>query len=635
MRLEDRTVAIIVGSSGKDTLAGTIGDDFLYGLAGDDFLNGGSGRDFMLGGTGNDTFVVNAALDEVVENANEGIDTVNSTVTFTLAANVENLSLQGSAAINGAGNGVDNTILGNSGHNSLFGGGGNDSLSGGDGNDTLNGDAGNDRMSGGDGDDTYFAEGNNADLVDEAAGEGTDRVFVSNGLVLQNGSEIEVMQAFGTLGVILHGNDTAGQLLIGGIGNDLLAAGLESTGATLIGGAGNDSYSNVTSEDILIEAQNGGTDGVEFDPAAGAGNAFTLPDHVENLENDSIAAAAARLTGNAQANLIRGAGGADTIFGLGGNDVLLGLGGDDTLDGGGEADSIFGDIGADTLSGGGGNDSIDGQAGADVMQGGGGDDTFIVDDAGDSVAENANDGFDTIKSAVAFTLGAGIEELFLLGTSSVNGTGNGIDNRLFGNNAANTLLGLGATDFLNGQGGDDVIDGGSGVDTMVGGTGNDTFFVDDPGDIVLDAPDQGQDSVFATGSTVLYVGQAIEVVQLIGGADSDATGNDRAQTLVGNTGNNVISSGAGNDEMFGQGGNDTFVYALGDGDDLIGDFEGAGVALGDVVVLENTGITNFGDLLAATVDVAGGCEITLSAGQQLSFRAVAKAQFDASDFVFA
>jgi hypothetical protein len=86
--------------------------------------------------------------------------------------------------------------------------------------------------------------------------------------------------------------------------------------------------------------------------------------------------------------------------------------------------------------------------------------------------------------------------------------------------------------------------------------------------------------------------------------------------------------------MFAQAGNDTFVYTLGDGDDLVGDFQGAGLALGDVVVLQNTGITNFADLMAATVDVIGGCEATFAAGQQLSFRQVSKAQFDASDFVF-
>lgn len=91
----------------------------------------------MTGGSGNDTYVVDSTSDVVNENASEGTDLVQSSVTFTLATNVENLTLTGSSNINGTGNTADNTLTGNSGTNSLSGGAGNDTLDGGSGADTM------------------------------------------------------------------------------------------------------------------------------------------------------------------------------------------------------------------------------------------------------------------------------------------------------------------------------------------------------------------------------------------------------------------------------------------------------------------------------------------------------------------
>ena len=156
------------GYAGNDTISGMDGDDMLYGdtgndslngNAGNDTLNGGTGNDTLVGGTGNDTYVVNATGDVVTENADEGIDLVQSGITYTLGNNLENLTLTGSSKINGTGNDLDNVLTGNSANNTLTGNAG---------NDTLDGGAGVDSLVGGTGNDTYIlGRGHGADTVTE------------------------------------------------------------------------------------------------------------------------------------------------------------------------------------------------------------------------------------------------------------------------------------------------------------------------------------------------------------------------------------------------------------------------------------------------------------------------------------
>lgn len=161
--------AQINGTPNADTLVGTSFGDQIWGYAGDDFIDGGLGADTMFGGTGNDTYVVDDIADAVVETAGSGTDTVRSSVSYALPANVENLVLISDAAINGTGNSLNNQMTGNSSANVLDGSFGADVLRGGAGNDTLYGGSGNDTLQGGPGLDILFG------------GIGTDEFQFQNG----------------------------------------------------------------------------------------------------------------------------------------------------------------------------------------------------------------------------------------------------------------------------------------------------------------------------------------------------------------------------------------------------------------------------------------------------------------------
>lgn len=144
-------MATIIGASSNDTITPsfvspgvtggkpTSGADSIDGKAGNDLLNGGGGIDTLIGGVGNDVYVVDTATDVIIENLNEGVDTVQSSVTYSLETkdNVENLTLTGAVAINGVGNGLNNVLHGNAANNILSGLDGNDTLNGGGGIDTL------------------------------------------------------------------------------------------------------------------------------------------------------------------------------------------------------------------------------------------------------------------------------------------------------------------------------------------------------------------------------------------------------------------------------------------------------------------------------------------------------------------
>ena len=522
----------------------------LTGNAGNNLLNGAAGADTMAGGLGDDTYVVDNLGDVVTELADGGVDTVLSSVNWTLGANVEKLTLTGTANLAGTGNELGNTLTGNAGNN------------------LLNGGAGTDTMAGGLGDDTYVVDQSD-DLVVEAAGGGTD--LVQSSASYQLGANVENLILTGNASIDGTGNDLA-NTLTGNGGNNVLNGGAGVD--TMAGGLGNDTYVVDSAGDVVTEAANQGTDTVE------AWLGWTLGANVEQLRLmgtanlDGIGNELKNvLTGNAGNNLLNGAAGADTMAGGLGDDTYvvdnlgdvvteLADGGVDTV-----LSSVNWTLGANvekltltgtanlagtgnelgnTLTGNAGNNLLNGGAGTDTMAGGLGDDSYVVDDLGDVVTEGVGEGTDTVEAWVGWTLGANLEQLKLLGLDDLSGIGNGLNNMLWGNAGKN------------------VLDGKVGADTMAGGQGDDTYVVDNAGDVVTEAVNQGTDTVQSRVDWTL--GANFERLVLTGTSGLKGTGNTLANTLTGNAGNNVLDGGAGADTMAGGAGNDTYVVDnVGDG----------------------------------------------------------------------
>lgn len=157
--------------------------------------------------------------------------------------------------------------------------------------------------------------------------------------------------------------------------------------------------------------------------------------------------------------------------------------------GDGRDNYLDGNSSANRMEGGGGRDDLDGRAGADTLMGGLGRDSYTVDDLGDVVIEDLNNGEeDSVTASVSYTLAAHVEELRLKeGAGNINGTGNSLANDLIGNEGDNRLERLDGGDFL---------DGGLGVDVMIGGSGSDQYQVDNAGDQVIETAE-------AVGATTL------------------------------------------------------------------------------------------------------------------------------------
>ena len=339
----------------------------------------------------------------------------------------------------------------------------------------------------------------------------------SNGVIIQPLSSIN-----GTSGNDTLNGSALDDSITGLAGNDLLV----SIGGfdTLSGGKGNDIYI-VDGNDLVLELAAEGTDEVRS-----SGN-FVMGANIERLVLTGFSDIDGE--GNSDNNSINGNGGSNLISGSSGNDTLLGYAGNDTLDGGS------------------GNDSLIGGSGSDLLIGGAGNDTYVVD-SGDTITEIANAGTDTVQSFASFTLGANIENLTLVGTNSIYGYGNTLNNVITGNGAANILY------------------GGTGSDTLIGGAGNDTY-VTSGSDVITENANGGVDTIESSATYTL--GGNVENLTLIGTTSLDGTGNTLNNVMTGNSGNNVLSGGTGADTLVGGAGNDTYVT---DGSDTITEAANAG-----------------------------------------------------------
>jgi len=537
---------------------GNILNNLITGNTLANILSGGGGKDTLIGGIGNDTYLISNTGIIITENSSEGTDIVESTVSFTMANNIENLTLVGNSAINGTGNSLVNTITGNSKNNIINSGTGNAA-------DTLIGGLGND---------TYLIASSNV-AIKENAGGGADLVISSVSYTLSNDQEIENLTITGSadtaignsLTNIITGNSLNNNLSPGGGGSD-----------TLIGGKGNDGYFILNSSIVIKENSAEGTDTVLSNIS------YTLANNVENLTLTNITGAIIGagnslknvIIGNTFDNIISsGGGGNDTFYGGMGNDTYLitntgvtivestGMGTDivestvsftlannienltltisGTINGTGNslANIITGNSKNNIITSG-----FNGGASNDTLIGGKGNDTYIVTNFNDEISELSGNGTDLIILGASilsgYTLGAELENL-TLNTFVINAKGNTLTNIIKGNSAAN------------------IIDGGTaGSDTLIGAQGNDTYIIDHSGVVITETSTGGTELI--QSSTDFTLANYLENLTLSGTTATKAYGNIINNLITGNTLDNIIASGGGGkDTLIGGIGNDTYL----------------------------------------------------------------------------
>jgi len=426
-------------------------------------------------------------------------------INVNAAASPNDVTLAGNGGANTLNGGVgDDHIAGGAGNDALAGGVGDDALDGGSGNDNLSGDAGDDALSGGSGND-HIDGGADADVL---SGGGGDDILIggagSNTLDGGSGSDTadysaapaavvarlslsSVTGGFGGVDTLISIEDLTGSAfndtLAGDASDNILDGGAGVD--TMSGGAGNDTYYVDSLLDTVGEGSNGGTDTVF------ASINYNLSAFLENL----------------------------------------------TLIGGGNLQG-YGNASVNVLTGNSGDNLLNGMGGADLMQGGAGNDVYFVDNIGDSVVENANEGNDSVFASVNFALSANVENLVMQGSADLQGFGSGGANVLYGNT------------------GNNLLDGGAGIDLMVGGAGNDTYFVDDPSDSTFELPNEGNDTVFASCNYGLAAD--VETLVMQGTGDFQGYGNNQVNTLMGDAGNNLLNGAGGADTMQGGAGDDTY-----------------------------------------------------------------------------
>ena len=282
-----------IGGSGNDTIVGNAAANVLTGNDGNDSLNGGLGADTMIGGIGNDTYYLDNVGDIVTEGAGLGTDVVNSTITYTLGADVENLVLTaGAGAINGTGNSLVNTITGNESANVLDGMGGADTMIGGLGNDTYYVDTG-------------------ADIVTEAAGAGTGTDTVNTTASYTLAPNVENLILVAGAGAINGTGNSLANTITGNESDNVLNGGAGGAD-NIIGGSGIDTVSYASS-----------TSGVTINLDAQATWDGLVTDQLSSIENAIGSSFNDYVWGNSGDNVLDAGAGMDSYVGGSGNDTFV------------------------------------------------------------------------------------------------------------------------------------------------------------------------------------------------------------------------------------------------------------------------------------------------------------------------
>lgn len=514
---------IATGNELDNVIIGNAGNNTLNGGAGNDTLDGGKGTDTLMGGTGDDIYIINSKTDKLIELADGGIDTVKSSVSYSLidtdgksgvnGGNIENLTLTGTANIDAAGNALNNSLLGNSGNNVLNGGAGVDTLNGGAGSDVYLINSANEHTQAeiadsgtavGEIDEVRFVGSSLAptDTLTLFAGDtGIERVVINASKLALNIDASKVNNALTIVG------NAASNTLKGTIYADILDGG---AGADFLnGGDGDDTYLVDNHGDTVTDSS--GTDTVNSSL-----DDYTLGDDIENL---TLIKGAIRGTGNSKNNV---------IIGNSANNIIDGGAGDDTLNGGAGNDIYLINAANDHLHG-----EIKDTAGTDEVR-------FAATEA---------------STLVLFKDDIGIEKVVIgTGAKTIADTTGilpiAIDASLIVN--ALTLIGNAGNNSLIGTKFNDTLDGGAGDDILNGGAGNDTYVVDSLGDSIVDS--DGIDTVM-TALDDYVLGSNLENAILLNGA-LNMTGNELNNIITGNAASNFLNGGAGDDTLIGGVGDD-------------------------------------------------------------------------------
>lgn len=591
-----------------DDLNGTGASDVIRAFGGNDRLDGGAAADFLYGGKGDDTYIVDNTADQITEEVNEGTDSVESSATYTLSANVENLKLTGSAAIDGTGNSRNNILDGasNSAANVLTGGAGND---------------------------TYVVGA--GDTVVEDADAGTDRIQTSLATYsIAAEPNVEQLQHIGSVHFTGTGNSGANLIIAGSGGSILDGAGGNDD---LEGGGGNDDLRGGADDDVLLgkggnDTLTGG-DGIDW-LDGGAGDDVYVEvgsdDGVFEREGegfDTVKTSASELNLNT-GNSIQGR---DNNFYGWSYEHVEGI----EYTGSGSFTGI-GNARDNRIETKGGDDSLDGGAGIDTLVGGEGSDTYVVDSADDSVQDSggSDDLLETQYAVTSLADYTGIEHLTYTGNYRDPVTTLFYNPELRGNSGNNRITGGAAQDILY---------AGAGVDTLRGGEGSDTYVLGLDADDVIDETGAGflagnADEVWTSRSSysIALLGN-IENLKFTGIGGATLIGNSNANSLFGGTGNDLLDGGGSDfgDYLAGGAGNDTYVVRNGSDQlsefdpDTFGDAGGVDLVRAHVssfLLLEGSFIENLvyagnydGDPLGTFSGVGNSLANTLTGGAQKDF----------------